>query len=289
MKLTKITPTGKNSEITVSDTLFAHAVNHQLLAQVVRVYLSNQRQGSSKAKTRSEVKRTKAKWYRQKGTGRARHGSQNAPIFVGGGVAHGPKGIENWNKTLTQKQRQAALISALSFRQDAVVVSDMPFETLGKTKHAARFLQSVGAGEQRCLLVLANPDAMVTRAFANVPLALVTTASRVTAYQVLLADQIIFSTEALGSLESRLLSPQSASKQDLPAQAQSESVPPAVKTAKRSTAKSAASKPARTTTAKAAPKKTSSSAALPATKAGASTKPTKSTKSSTATKTTTKK
>src|SRR3989344_5782006 len=76
--------------------VFAVKVNSSLLTQAVKVYLTNQRQGNVKVKTRSEVIGSTKKIYRQKGTGKARHGAIKAPIFVGGGVAHGPK-QKNYN------------------------------------------------------------------------------------------------------------------------------------------------------------------------------------------------
>ncbi len=89
MKLPLLTPTGVTGTISVSEALFKAEVNPILLAQVVRVYLANSRQATSKVKTRSEINRTKKKWYRQKGTGGARHGARTANIFVGRGVSHG--------------------------------------------------------------------------------------------------------------------------------------------------------------------------------------------------------
>src|SRR3989344_7204583 len=92
---------------------FSVDVNKALLAQAVRVYQSNQRQGTASTKTRGEVVGSTRKIYRQKGTGRARHGDIKAPIFVGGGVAHGPKSA-NYRKSISQKMRRIALLGALS-------------------------------------------------------------------------------------------------------------------------------------------------------------------------------
>ena len=86
MKMALLTPTGVTGTTNVSDKLFGADVKLVLLAQAARVYLSNSRQSTSKVKTRSEINRTKKKWYRQKGTGGARHGARTANIFVGGGV-----------------------------------------------------------------------------------------------------------------------------------------------------------------------------------------------------------
>jgi len=103
----------KNGTFELPKEIFGGKVNSALMAQAVRVYLANQRQGNAHAKTRGEIDLTKAKWFRQKGTGRARHGAQSAPIFVGGGVAHGPR-KHDFSLSMPQKMRKAALISALS-------------------------------------------------------------------------------------------------------------------------------------------------------------------------------
>lgn len=93
--------------------VFAVTANPSLLAQAVRVYLVNQRQGNVKVKTRGEVVGSTRKIYRQKGTGKARHGAIKAPIFVGGGIAHGPKQKE-YNLKFNKKERKIALFGALS-------------------------------------------------------------------------------------------------------------------------------------------------------------------------------
>lgn len=93
--------------------VFGAKINDALMAQAVRVYLANQRQGNAHTKSRGEIDLTTAKWFRQKGTGRARHGAKSAPIFVGGGVAHGPR-KHSFSLSLPKKMRRAAIISALS-------------------------------------------------------------------------------------------------------------------------------------------------------------------------------
>src|SRR3990167_11555632 len=94
---------------------FGGDVNKALLAQAIHIYRDRTHAGNSKVKTRGEINLTTAKWYKQKGTGRARHGSQSAPIFVGGGVAHGPR-TRDFSLSMPQKMRKAALISALSLK-----------------------------------------------------------------------------------------------------------------------------------------------------------------------------
>src|SRR3989344_7511314 len=116
----------KLTSMTVADGLFAAKINQVLMDQAVRVYLSSQRRGLAKSKSLGEVKVTKAKVWRQKGTGRARHGSRNAPIFVGGGQAHGPTGEQNYKRTLSATMKRQSLFSALTFKlkNDSIVVVD---------------------------------------------------------------------------------------------------------------------------------------------------------------------
>jgi large subunit ribosomal protein L4 len=101
--------------ITLPKEIFDAKVNNPLMAQAVRVYLANQRRGTVKTKTRGEVKISTRKIYRQKGTGRARHGAASAPIFVGGGVAFGPR-PRDYSLSLNQKMRRLALFSALTVK-----------------------------------------------------------------------------------------------------------------------------------------------------------------------------
>ena len=205
MKLTVITPTSKSSSIEVSNQVFGQKANPQLLAQAVRVYLSNLRQGTSKVKTRSEINRTHAKWYRQKGTGNARHGSKNAPIFVGGGIAHGPKGVENWDRQLNRKMKAQALRVALSMQVEKIVVTDNLNGLKGKTKEAAKLLtKMLGTDVGRTVVVLSENSSLMRRALQNIDRVLPVAVVELTALQVALADTIVFSKNSLQALEARL-------------------------------------------------------------------------------------
>lgn len=204
MKVLSLTTTGKKSTATVSDALFAAPVNKQVLSQAIRVYLSNLRQGTSRVKNRGEVNLTKRKWYRQKGTGNARHGAQSAPIFVGGGVAHGPKGIENWSRSLPQRTKHQALISALSAQAEKVVMVESVFELDGKTKAAASLLQAVAPNTEKILVIVPERKPEVIRSMRNLPNVLVRTAERVNALEVSNADWVVTTKAAVGVLEDRL-------------------------------------------------------------------------------------
>ena len=205
MKLTKITQTGRTSTIEVSDDLFVKKPSASLVAQAVRVFLANQRQAHAKTKTRGEVKRTKAKWYRQKGTGNARHGSKNAPIFVGGGVAHGPKSQRNYSLKLNKKQKRTALRSALTLSRSALLVSDLPL-TLRKTKDAFKFVQLITdkQANAKVILVVDQAEAKARQAFANLQNVLIVTPEKLNSYQVSIASKICFSSEAVKKLGQRL-------------------------------------------------------------------------------------
>src|SRR3990170_3346380 len=127
-----------------------------LLAQAVRIFLSNQRRAAAKTKTRAEVAKTTAKMYKQKGTGRARHGSYAAPIFVGGGVAHGPTGEQNYTSKMPKKMKKLAIESAFSDRaKDKKVVIVHTDKMEGKTKEGKGILTAAKVNGS-VLVVVAN-------------------------------------------------------------------------------------------------------------------------------------
>jgi large subunit ribosomal protein L4 len=206
MKLTTYTKTGNKSKTPIlgSEAVFNAEVNQELLAQGVRVYLTNQRQGTSKTQSRSAVTRTKKKWYKQKGTGNARHGSRNAPIFVGGGVAHGPNGNSNWKLKMTRRLKSQALISALSTQKDNIVVCDGFAELSGKTKQAAELLAKIVDKKDKVLVVLAESNTQTFKSLRNLEKILMTKSDRLNVYEASLADKIIFSSDAVKKLEERL-------------------------------------------------------------------------------------
>src|SRR3989339_761921 len=129
----------QGEKIKLPEKIFGAKVKPIVMAQAVRVYLSNQRKALAKTKTRADVAKTTAKMYRQKGTGRARHGSYAAPIFVGGGIAHGPSGKQNYKLSLPAKMRRLALLGALSVKAKAkeILIVEGVDKALGKTKQLA--------------------------------------------------------------------------------------------------------------------------------------------------------
>ncbi len=204
MKVTSITAANKFSTVTVSDDVFGAAVNTELLAQAVRVYLSNKRQGTSRVKTRGEVTGSRRKIWKQKGTGNARHGAKSAPIFVGGGVAHGPKGIENWDRDLSKKMKKKALITALSAQAENIVVADNFAEIEGKTKNAAKFLDTINVTGKKVLLILDEDTKDVLKAFRNIERIEIVQDALVNALDIASADSVVMTSKALKNIEKRL-------------------------------------------------------------------------------------
>lgn len=205
MKLNKISATGSKSSVTVSDQVFAVKVNPSLLTLAVRVYLSNLRQGTSKAKTRGEINRTKKKWYKQKGTGNARHGARSANIFVGGGVAHGPKGETDWTLKMSATMKKKALQGALTVQVEKILVSDAFNNLNGKTKEAALILRKLAVAQKDKVLVLLPENTLeINRSLRNVEQVLVRNVRLLNTLDVLTADKILMTSEALKKLEERL-------------------------------------------------------------------------------------
>jgi len=148
-------------------SIFEATINRGLMHQALVRQMANARLGTHKVKGRSEVSRTSAKAYRQKGTGRARHGSRRAPIFVGGGVAHGPT-PHKYTKNMPRKMRRAALRSALSVKADngdVVVLDDITMD-VPKTKEMMALMSRVANGES-ALLLLAERNENVEKSARN--------------------------------------------------------------------------------------------------------------------------
>lgn len=148
-------------------SVFEAKVNRALMHQALVRQLANARQGTHKAKGRSEVNYTTAKMYRQKGTGNARHGSRRAPIFVGGGVAHGPI-PRSYVKDMPRKMRRAALRSALTIKAgngDIVILDKLSMDK-PKTKEMAAVLELVAKGSST-LLLLPERDENVDKSVRN--------------------------------------------------------------------------------------------------------------------------
>ncbi len=171
--------------------------------------MSNQRKSKAKAKERGEISGSTKKIWRQKGTGRARHGDRYAPIFVGGGVTHGPRGDQNWRLSMPKKMKQKAFFSLLSSKAKKGKI--IAVQELGKiepkTKVAALFLQKVLQGKDPKVLVIASPGKAenVYRSFKNLPKVKIAFFDKLNTYQVLNSEWLVFEKEVLSLLEKQIL------------------------------------------------------------------------------------
>ncbi|GAA1941857.1 50S ribosomal protein L4 [Agromyces allii] len=191
--------TGKKSgTVELPAELFDVQTNVPLIHQVVVAQLAAARQGTHKTKTRGEVSGAGRKPFKQKGTGRARQGSIRAPQMTGGGIVHGPQ-PRDYSQRTPKKMIAAALLGALSDRArggrihavDAFVAGDV-----AKTKDALALLTSI-APAKHYLVVLARGEELAERAVRNIPTVHTLPVDQLNAYDVLVSDDIVFSTAAL--------------------------------------------------------------------------------------------
>ncbi len=184
--------------------LFGAKVNKDLLAQALRVYQTNRKAHWSNTKTRGEVSFSTAKIYRQKGTGRARHGAKSAPIFVHfGGVALGPKHRKT-ELELPKKMKDGALVSALSQKmsEGEVLALSSTEKSSGKTRETAKLLSKLG--KKSALIVAEAKSDNLARSIRNLIGVRLSTAQQVNAFEVIKHQSLILTKEAVAKLEQRV-------------------------------------------------------------------------------------
>lgn len=204
MNVKILTPTGESSsDIELDDAIFAAKVNVPLMHQIVTAQLAAARAGTHSTKTRGEVRGGGAKPWRQKGTGRARHGSSREPQWKGGGIVFGPKPRDH-SQSVPKKMKVAALRSALSVRakDGKVFVVDGLSSQTPKTKEAIAALKAWGL-EGKVLLVLTLQDRISAYAFRNLPHVHVIAEHQLNVYDVMNADNVVFVRAAVEALQSR--------------------------------------------------------------------------------------
>lgn len=185
------------SEIPLDAAVFGITPNLAVLHQVVNAQRAGKRSGTASTKTRAEVRGGGRKPWRQKGIGRARHGSIRSPIWRGGGVAHGPK-PRSYRQRTPAKMRRLALRSALSARasEEAIsVLMGLDWE-MPRTKTAVALLQAVGLGG-KTLVVMMRRGGVEDRSFRNIPSVRIIEARYITPYDVLWARDLLFCEGAL--------------------------------------------------------------------------------------------
>ena len=190
-------------DITLADEVFAIAPRSDIVARVVNWQLAKRRAGTHKVKSRGEITRTTAKMYRQKGTGRARHGAASVVQFRGGGVVHGPV-VRDHGHALPKKIRKLGLRSALSAKaaEGKMIVVD-ELKAAGKTAALKAKLAKLGA-ENALFVGGAELDDKFVRAASNLPFVDVLPQQGINIYDILRRDVLVLSKDAAAHLEERL-------------------------------------------------------------------------------------
>jgi large subunit ribosomal protein L4 len=187
----------KAGSVELDDAMFGVEPNIPVMHQVVTAQLAARRSGTQSTKTRAEVRGGGAKPWKQKGTGRARAGSNRSPIWVGGGVAHAPK-PRSYAQRTPKKMIRLALKGALSDRlaSGRVLVIDWDLEA-PSTKAALAILTANGAAEGRVLAVLRAEDTAVWKSLRNLGNVHICDINELNAYDVLVSDWLLFTPDTL--------------------------------------------------------------------------------------------
>ena len=193
-----------DGQVELPAEIFDREVSIALMHQVVNAQLAGARQGTHSTNTRAEVAGGGRKPYRQKGTGRARQGSIRAPHFSGGGIAHGPK-PRDYSQRTPKKMKAAALAGALSDRARNArihVITELVPGQSPSTKSARTFIERL-TGRKSVLLVVGREDLNARRSANNLPGVHILDAGQLNTYDVLNADDVVFSVEALHAFINR--------------------------------------------------------------------------------------
>ena len=205
MKIEKINIDGKKASIEVLDKIFSAKINKKLISNVLYKVNANYKGRKAKTKQKNEIIGSTAKIYAQKGTGNARHASRKAPIFVGGGVAHGPKGETKYKTRKLNKSEKklsiASLISEKNNTKNLIVFNDFNKE-IKKTKEMNTLLNKFEAKNSLIILDKNSKDKIIKSA-RNIATIKVTDVNHFSAFDIIKFKKIIFTETAIKELEKR--------------------------------------------------------------------------------------
>ncbi len=205
MKLDKISLDGKKTVIEVKDKIFSSKINEKLISQVIYKTNANYKGRKSKTKQKNEIIGSTSKIYAQKGTGNARHASRKAPIFVGGGIAHGPKGEKKYKKRKLNKNEKKISISSILTKKhklnDFIIFNDFSKE-IKKTKEINLILKKFHAANSILILDKISKN-NIDRAVRNIPNVKCTDINHFSAFDIVKYKKIIFTESSLKELEKR--------------------------------------------------------------------------------------
>jgi large subunit ribosomal protein L4 len=194
--------TKSGETVKLSEEIFGVEPNHHLIYRAVRVYLDNQRQGTSKVKTRREVRGGGKKPFKQKHTGMARQGTSRSPVMVGGGSIFGPE-PRDYSNQLPAGMRRLARKSALSLKaKEGLIRVVEDFSTAApKTKEMMGVLKALELGATKTLLLLAKPDANVVKSGRNIPGLHIAQADKASTYDFVNTQVLLIQKSALEVLQ----------------------------------------------------------------------------------------
>ena len=205
MKIEKLNINGKKESIEVLDKIFSAKINKRLVNNVLYKSNANYKGRHAKTKQQNEVSGPTSKIYAQKGTGNARHASRKAPIFVGGGVAHGPKGELAYKKRKLNKSEKklgiASLMSEKIKHKNLIVLSDFN-SVIKKTKEMFDILKKLEISKSLIILDKISKD-KVEKSIRNIPNIKVTDVNHFSAFDVVKFKKIVFTESSIKELEKR--------------------------------------------------------------------------------------
>ena len=206
MKLDKLNLDGKKDSIEVLDKIFSAKVNSKLVNSVLYKTNANFKGRHAKTKQQNEVSGPTSKIYAQKGTGNARHASRKAPIFVGGGVAHGPKGELSYKKRKLNKSEKklsiASLMSEKNKSKDLIIFSDFNNE-IKKTKEMSVIIKKFEISNSLIILDRESKN-KIEKSVRNIPNIKVTDVNHFSAFDVVKYKKVVFTESSVKELEKRL-------------------------------------------------------------------------------------
>ena len=205
MKIEKVSIEGKKDSLEVLDKIFSAKINKQLVSNVLYKTNSNYKGRKAKTKQKNEIAGSTSKIYAQKGTGNARHASRKAPIFVGGGVAHGPKGeLSHKKRKLNKSEKKlsiASLITEKNKLNNLIVFNDFNSE-IKKTKQMNMILKKFEANNSLIILDK-NSKEKISKSIQNIPNVKTTDINHFSAFDIIKYKKLVFTESSIKELEKR--------------------------------------------------------------------------------------
>ena len=207
MKLEKLSLDGNKNSFEITDKIFTNKINKKLISEILYKNIANFKGRKAKTKQKNEIVGSTSKIYAQKGTGNARHASRKAPLFVGGGVAHGPKGENAYKvRKLNTKEKKLGLSSIISEKnnlKDLLIFSDFS-KTIKKTKEMFSLLKKFGATNSTFILDKKSNE-NIGRSLKNIPNVKVCDVTNLALYDLIKYKKIVFTETSIKNLEKKYL------------------------------------------------------------------------------------